>query len=97
MTPWTTFGISSRPRTTAEVWWTPPPWTAVGEVGPGQQTPNIAPVIQEITDRAGWTEGNAIVLIVTGDGERVAESYDGDPTGAPALYIDFLPPSAPAP
>jgi hypothetical protein len=81
--------ISSRPRTTADVAWSPPAWTTVGEAGPDQQTPNIASVIQEIVDRSGWSSGNSLVIIITGTGERVAESYNGDPAGAPLLHVEY--------
>ena len=37
-------------------------------------TPDL---IQEIVDRPGWSSGNAMVIIVTGSGRRVAEAYDG--------------------
>ena len=86
---YTEFGISSRPRTTAEIWWTPPPWTTVGEVEADQQTPNLAAVIQEITDRPGWASGNDLVIIMTGSGERTAESYNGDSNGAALLHIEY--------
>jgi hypothetical protein len=81
--------ITSRPRTTAAVPWAPPPWTIRHEVGPNQQTPEIAAVIQEIVDRPGWVSGNSLVIIVTGTGERTAESYDGDPFGAPLLHVQY--------
>ncbi len=81
--------ISSRPRTTAAVAWSPPLWPTVGEAGPDQQTPDIASVIQEIVGRPGWSSGNSLVLIITGTGERVAESYRGDPAGAPLLHVEY--------
>ena len=31
--------------------WAPPPWLIIGEAGPDQQTPNLAPIIQEVIDR----------------------------------------------
>jgi hypothetical protein len=61
----------------------------VGEVGPDQQTPDIAPIIQEIVNRPGWSSGNSLVIIVSGTGERVAESYRGDPAGAPLLHVEY--------
>ena len=75
--------ISFRPVKSASVPWSPPRLTTVGASGPDQQTPNIAPVIQEIVNRGGWTSGNSLVIIVTGTGERVAESYRGDQTEHP--------------
>jgi hypothetical protein len=32
-----------------------------------------------------------MVIIVTGTGERTAESYNGSPSGAPLLHIEFDP------
>jgi hypothetical protein len=82
------YDISSRPTTTASVSWSPPYWNVVGEVGPNQRTPNIATVIQEIVDRAGWTSGSNLVIIITGTGTRTAESYDGYASQAPLLRIE---------
>jgi uncharacterized repeat protein (TIGR02543 family) len=49
----------------------------------------MASVIQEIVNRPGWSSGNALVVIITGSGERVAESHDGDPDGAPLLHVVY--------
>ena len=81
--------ISSRPRTTAAVAWSPAEWTAVGEVGPDQRTPDIAVVIQEIVNRPGWSSGNSLVIVITGTGSRVAESYNGDQAGVPLLHVEY--------
>ena len=81
--------ISARPKTTAAVAWSPPGWNVVGEAGPDQQTPNIAAVIQEIVNRPNWLSGNSLVIIITGTGERAAESYNGQPSGAPSLHIEY--------
>ena len=85
----TSGNISSRPRTGTTVSWDPVPWTTQGEVGLDQQTPNIASIIQEIVDRPGWTIGNSLVIIITGTGERTAESYDGVMSGAPLLHVEY--------
>ncbi len=84
------FNISSRPRTAAQVPWTPPPWTTAGEASPAQRTPNIASIIAEIVARPGWTPGNALVLIASGTGERTAISYDKDPSSAARLHVEYL-------
>lgn len=81
--------ISSRPRTTATVAWSPPSWTMVGQVGPDQQTPNIASVIQEIVNRPDWASGNSLVIIITGTGKRTAEAFNGDQAGAPLLHVEY--------
>jgi hypothetical protein len=87
--------ISSRPRTAATVSWSPVPWPIRGEAGPDQRSPNIASVIQEIVDRqpvgdqTGWVSGNSLAIIITGTGERVAESYDGVPAAAALLHVEY--------
>ena len=85
----TAYDISSRTDTSASVSWTPPAWTTVGEAGTDQRTPNISGIIQEIVNQGGWQSGNALVLIINGTGERVAESYDGDASAAPLLHIEY--------
>jgi hypothetical protein len=63
----------------------------MGEAGPDQQTADIGPVIQEIVDRTGWSSGNSLVVIISGSGDRVAESFDGDAASAPLLQVAYTP------
>ncbi len=63
----------------------------MGEAGPDQQTPNIAPVIQEIVNGSGWASTSSPVLIITGTGVRTAEAFDGVPAAAPLLHVTFQP------
>ena len=44
-------------------------------------------MLQQVVDRSGWASGNALVLLVTGTGERTAESFDGGTAKAPVLHI----------
>ncbi|MEE9445787.1 MAG: S8 family serine peptidase [Cocleimonas sp.] len=81
--------ISSRVLTGAAVDWTPVPWTTVGEAGSNQQTPDITSIIQEIVDRSGWSTGNSLAVIISGTGQRVAESFNGDSAAAPLLRVEF--------
>ena len=80
--------ISHRVKTSASVAWTiTDQWDTVHEL---HQTPDLASIIQEIVDRSGWQTGNSLVIIVTGSGKRVAESYNGGgDTYAPRLVIDY--------
>jgi hypothetical protein len=84
-----TRNISTRNRTSAAVSWTPPTWPTADIAGPNQRTPNLAALVQEIVNRPGWQSGNALVLIITGTGERVAEAFDGVPAAAPLLRVDY--------
>ena len=82
--------ISGRwPTTSARVMWRPPVWESVDSAGYDQMTPRISSVIQEIVDRPGWVRGNAIVVIITGTGSRVAKSYEGGEAKAPLLHVEF--------
>ena len=83
------FGISSRPRTSAAVNWSPPAWPVIDVAGPDQRTPDLATVIQEVVSRPGWTSGNALAIIVTGTGERVAEARNAGATLAPLLHVEY--------
>ncbi len=87
-----TRNVSSRVRTKSAVIWTPVVWTTLGASGEDQRTPNLASVIQQIVSQSGWKSGNSLVLIITGSGERVAESYEGDAAGAPILHITYTVP-----
>jgi PKD repeat protein len=91
----TSGNVSTRPRTTATVAWSPNPWTA-GQVGFDQRTPDLRPVFQEIVNRPGWKSGNALALIVTGTGHRTAVAYDGGATKAPLLHVEYLDSGAPS-
>ncbi len=57
--------------------------------GPDQRTPDLSAVIQEVVNRPGWASGNAIAVIITGTGKRVADSFDGYVYGAPYLHIQY--------
>ncbi|GJL78480.1 MAG: hypothetical protein NPINA01_14690 [Nitrospinaceae bacterium] len=84
-----TNNITSRPLTTASVPWSPVPWNIVGEAGPDQRTADISSVIQEIVNLPGWASGNALAVIISGSGERVAESFNGIPSAAPLLHVVY--------
>ena len=84
--------ISIRPKTAASVEWSPVAWTVINEAGVNQRTPDISTIIQEIVNRPGWLSGNSLVLIITGTGQRTAWSFNGLPSGAPLLHIEYLVP-----
>ena len=81
--------VSGRPATAASTAWNPPEWTAVGDAGAAQRTPDLSAVVQEIVGRPGWTAGNALGLVVSGTGTRIAESFDGAPSAAPVLHVEY--------
>ena len=82
--------ITSRPKTTSQVNWSNVPlWTTVGDSGLDQQTPDISGIIQEILNRPDWSQNNALSIIISGTGKRVAESFDGNSNSAPKLVIEY--------
>ena len=80
------FTLSRAVRTAASAAWSPVAWTE-RQQGLNQRTPNLAPVLQEILNRPAWASGNALALVITGSGRRVAKSFE---VGAPAvLHIEY--------
>ena len=81
--------LSNRATTTANVAWTPPDWTAVGEAGLAQRTPNLASLVQAVVGRAGWAQGNALAMQFRGTGRRTAEAFEGGASFAPLLHVEY--------
>ncbi len=81
--------VSSRSRTGALVNWSPPNWTLSRQAGPDQRTPDLSAIIQEIVNRSGWSQGNALVVIITGTGARVATSYDRSGWTPSKLHLEW--------
>ena len=82
--------ISSRALTSASVAWNNvPAWNRVGQASSNQRTPDLKTIIQEIVNRNAWQSGNAMVIIISGTGERTAESYDGSASNAPLLVVNY--------
>lgn len=87
------FNISSRPTLEQSVTWNIPDgtWTdGAGVAGPDQRTPDLAALVQGLINRDGWEAGNAMAFMIQGTGTRTAESYDGSPTEAPVLNIQYI-------
>ncbi|HHS95386.1 MAG TPA: T9SS type A sorting domain-containing protein, partial [Phaeodactylibacter sp.] len=84
-----TYNISDRNKTNASITWSPDNWDSVNDQGADQRTPNIAPILQEIINRNGYSPNTPFVLIIEGSGKRVAFSHDKDPDKAPVLSIAF--------
>lgn len=71
------FDISTRILGSEIVSWTPLPWATVGETGEDQATSDLSTIVQEVVDQVGWVNGNHIAFILSGNGKRVAESFNG--------------------
>jgi hypothetical protein len=91
--------LTSRSATTAYVDWVVPAWSA-NQDDNGTLTPDIAPVVEEVVARAGWSSGNSLVLLFdvqAGTGVRRAHTFEGAPTLAARLQINATDPTPPTP
>ncbi|MGH1490119.1 MAG: metallophosphoesterase family protein [Acidimicrobiales bacterium] len=77
--------LTGRQVTSASATWSPSQW----RTGQLYSTPDLSAVIQEIIDRGDWAVRNDLTLIITGSGQRTAESYNGDRAKAPLLHIEY--------
>ncbi len=91
-----TDNITGRTKTDASVNWNNLPTWTVDDRTADQKTPDIAAIIQELVNRAGWNTGQAMVLFVADNGStnsarRVADPDDADAGGnpAPELTINY--------
>ena len=53
------------------------------------QTPDIKSIVQEIVDRPGWLDGNAMVFMLEGSGDRDAKTFDNSSSEAPLLHVAY--------
>ena len=83
--------ISARPVLPDTIRWSDiPEWTAAGDAGAEQRTPDLSALVQAIVRRDGWASGNAISFVLTGTGKRTAESFDGTASEAPLLVVEYV-------
>lgn len=76
----------------AVVWDLPSAWVA-GDAGANQLTPDFTTVLQEIVNRPGWVEGNALGILFRGTAGTVlrqAFSQEGRAQSAALLIVDYL-------
>lgn len=89
--------ISNRSLTFNQINWSVPIWSSGDRLSP-QRTPNLKNLVQEVINRPGWTEGNSIVFVIRGSGDRDATSFDENPLQAAELILEFdYGPSGPKP
>jgi hypothetical protein len=83
--------ISNRVLTDASVAWKPGSWSTVGDSGAAQTTPSLITILQEMVDLADWSTDSAVTFIISGDGEREAESFDGGSSNnlQPVLSVTY--------
>lgn len=84
--------VSGRVKHGVNVEWANVPAWSAGLAGLDQRTPDLASLVQYIVDSEGWAAGNAINFIITGTGEREAESFENDEEDAslaPKLVVSY--------
>ncbi|MEX0985643.1 MAG: Ig-like domain-containing protein [Actinomycetota bacterium] len=83
--------ITNRATTDATAAWSSPGWIVRFARTAEQRTPDLSAIVQEIIGQSGWTPGNAVVFIVTGNpsGRLVASSFEGGGGGIPGLHIEY--------
>ena len=79
--------LTNRSQTAAATQWIIPSW---GTVGQTKQSPDITAMVQEVVARAGWTANNHMAFIISGTGSRTAEAFEGVPTAAPLLHVEWF-------
>jgi hypothetical protein len=89
--------ITGRSKTTQSVSWSPPAWNTAGAAGVNQRTPNLSAIVQAVVNRSGWAAGNDMSMILTGTGERDAESWDTTGTNHPKLVVEWAAPETASP
>src|SRR5262249_20014430 len=81
--------LSDRVKTVNAEPWLPGPWLAK-ETGSAERTPELAKVVQELANQAGWTTASPIVLLFDPNGgQRRPIEFSGDPTRAALLQVTF--------
>jgi 3',5'-cyclic AMP phosphodiesterase CpdA len=86
--------LSARPATAASVTWDVPQWKDLRLSPHLHETPALTAIVQEIIDRPGWQDGNAMSFLIHGKGSRVARSFDYKAEDSPLLRIDFIAPGS---
>jgi len=76
--------ISDRTLTTASATWSAiPSWTS----GEWYNSPDLSTVIKEVVDRSGWVAGNDMTFVISGSGNRQADTHDENAALAAKLVI----------
>ena len=85
----TTNNVSNRTPTEKTQRWTIPEWLTIGASGSDQSTPELRALVQEVISRPGWSAGNALTFMINGTGVKTAESFEGSPSQAAKLYVEW--------
>ncbi|NCD34685.1 MAG: PKD domain-containing protein [Spartobacteria bacterium] len=87
------YDLSARPRTAANNW-VPPDWGPSHEQGAAQRTPDLSAQLQQIVNRPGWSNGNAVAVLFIdcsedNDSRFISAVEDGSPVQN-RLHVEFI-------
>ena len=79
--------LRDKPKTAAAVTWSGiPSWYK----NSSYQSPDVSSIVQEIVNRADWEPGNDMMMVMSNiTGVRGAYTYNGKPSGAATLVIEY--------
>lgn len=80
--------LSSRNLTSAQVDWKVDPWLKKGDAGAAQRSADLSPLIREVIQHPDWKPGNAVAILISGVGSRVASAFRGGQATAVRLVVD---------
>lgn len=82
------YELTSRPKLIDSINWTIPTgdFNTIDERYP---TSDIKNLVQQLVKRDNWKAGNAMAFYIKGEGTREVEAYEGEPTAAAKLFIEF--------
>jgi len=85
------FDVSERAETSASVVWSIPAAPSGDKGLLAARTPDLAPVLQELVNGAGWGTGSAVVLVFGGEGSLAVPAFEGEPPTHARLHIVLAP------
>uniref|UniRef100_A0A7S1NAF2 Uncharacterized protein n=1 Tax=Eutreptiella gymnastica TaxID=73025 RepID=A0A7S1NAF2_9EUGL len=79
-------GITARVRTSAKLLWRPTSWLADQVI----ESDSVKEVVQEVVNRKGWAEGNAMAFFLTTiEGTRDCWAWNKDPKKSCGLVVEW--------
>lgn len=82
------WNVTNRQTTVTSINWNPENWN-IGDAHAAQQTPNLSSIIQEIVNRAGWVQGNALAFIISSNDFTNHRTAENSSANGPVLTIVF--------
>jgi|GEM_PF-6271617 hypothetical protein len=83
------FDLSDRKVLDKKVVWKPKFWEVLGENSSQYSTADLSQLIIGIVSQEEWKSGNPMVFLISGEGCKIAKSFDANPQYAPKLYIEY--------